>query len=113
MEASSATCPKRLILLLPLFSTSTITYVQWYPKSNDLTPLHLHRSPPPVKINRTGNSGFDDEFQHYDSQLRSTIKKADSMIDQIEETRDTSYVAYIAFTALGLSVVNLVVFGIA
>ena len=42
MKASVATCPERLVVSLPLFSTSTITYVQWDASSGDLTPLQFH-----------------------------------------------------------------------
>lgn len=91
---------------------STVTYVQWDPKSNDLSALHLHHKsltiPPPIKINRTVINDFDEFFQHYDNQLGSTLKKADSMIEQIKETTENSYVAYIAFAALALSVANLI-----
>ena len=66
--------------------------------------------PPPVKINRTVINDFDELFQHYDNQLSSTLKNADSMIEQIEETTVSSYVTYIAFAAIALSVVNLIVF---
>ena len=84
------------------------------PKSNDLSPLHLHHKsltiPPPIKINRTGINNLDELFQLYDSQLSATIKKADGLIDQIEETSETTYTEYIAFTAFGLSIVNFIVF---
>ena len=53
---------------------------------------------------------FDELFQRYDSQLSDTLQKADSPIDQIEETTISSYVEYIAFIALGLSVTNFIVF---
>ena len=57
MKASVATCPERLVVFLPLFSTSTITYVQWDTSSEDLTPLQFHHESltihPPVEINRT------------------------------------------------------------
>ena len=54
---------------------------------------------------------FDELFQRYDGQLSDTLQKADSLIDQIEETTISSYVEYIAFIALGLSVTNLVNIG--
>ena len=108
MKTSLGTCPQRLLVSLPLFSTDMITYVQWDPNSDDLTPLDLHQEsltiPPPIKIN------FDELFQRYDSQLSDTLQKADSLIDQIEETPQSSYVKYIAFIALGLSVINFIVF---
>ena len=67
-----------------------ITYVQWNPNSDDLTPLDLHQEsltiPPPIKINRTVIDNFDELFQRYDGQLSDTLQKADSRIDQIEET---------------------------
>ena len=97
-----------------MFSTSTITYVQWDPSSEDLTLLQLpHESlaiPPPVKINRTLMNDLDEKFQLYDNQLSAVRRKEDSLIDQIEETSDSSYVEYVAFTALGLSITNFIVF---
>ena len=53
---------------------------------------------------------FDELFQLYDSQLSDTLQKADSLIDQIEETTKSTYVTYLAFIALGLSMVNFIVF---
>ena len=48
---------------MPLFSTDTITYVQWNPDSDDLEPLHLHHKsltiPSPVVINGTMVNDFD------------------------------------------------------
>ena len=56
MKASVATCPERLVVSLPLLSTSTITYVQWDTSSVDLIPLQFHHESltihPPVEINR-------------------------------------------------------------
>lgn len=53
---------------------------------------------------------FDALFQLYDSQLNGTLQKADSLIDQREETTQTTYMEYIAFVALGLLVINFSVF---
>ena len=51
-----ATCPERLVVSLPLFSTSTICYVQSDTSSEDLTPLQFYHESltihPPVEINR-------------------------------------------------------------
>ena len=77
-----------------------ITYIQWDSSSDDLTPLDLHQEsltiPPPIKINRTGIDNFDALFQGYDGQLSDTLRKADSLIDQIEETTISSYVKYLS-----------------
>ena len=114
MKASLATCPKHLLASLPVFSTSKITYVQWNPSSEDLTPLQLHHESlailPPVKVNRMLINDLDENFQLYDNQLSAVRRKADSLIDQIEETFDSSYVEYVAFTTLGLSTTNFIVF---
>ena len=114
MKASLATCPDRLLVSLPVFSTSTITYVQWDPSSDDLTPSQLHHEslviPPPVKINRALINDLDEKFQVYDNQLSAVRRKADTLIDQIGETFDSSYVEYVAFSALGLSIANFIVF---
>ena len=81
----------------------------------NLTPLQLHHEslaiPPPVKINCTLINDLDETFQLYDNQLSAVMRKADSLIDQIEETFD-SYVEYVAFTALGLSITNFIVFSV-
>ena len=45
---------------------------------------------------------FDELFQLYYSQLSDSLQKADSLIDQIEETTKSTYVKYLAFIALGL-----------
>ena len=114
MKASLATCPKHLLASVPVFSTSTITYVQWDPSSEGLTPLQLHHEslaiPPPVKINRMLINDLNEKFQLYDNQLSAVRQKADSLIDQIEETFDSCYVEYVAFTALGLFTTNFIVF---
>ena len=82
--------------------------------SEDLTPLQLHYEslaiPPPVKINRMLINDLDETFQLYDNLLSAVRQKADSLIDQIEEMFDSSYVEYIAFTALALFTTNFIVF---
>ena len=114
MKASLATCPKHLLASLPVFSTYTITYVQWDPSSEDVTPLQLHHESlailPPVKVNHMLINDLDEKLQLHDNQLSAVRQKADSLIDQIEETFDSSCVKYVAFTALGLSTTNFIVF---
>ena len=66
--------------------------------------------PPPVKINRTLINDLDEKFQLHDNQLSAVRRKADSLIDQIEQTFDSSYVEYVAFTPLGLSITSFIVF---
>ena len=84
MKASIATCPKHLLASLPVFSTSTITYVHWDPSSEDLTPLQLHHEslaiPPPVKINRMLINDLDEKFQLCDNQRSAVRRKADIQI---------------------------------
>ena len=65
---------------------------------------------PPIKINRLVIDNFMSCFSV--AQLSRTLQKADSFIDQIEETTISNYVEYIAFIALGLSVTNCIVFRI-
>ena len=77
MKTSLSTCPQRLLVSLPLFSTDMITSVQWDPNSDDRSPLDLHQEsltiPRPIKINRTVIDNFDELFQHYDGQLSDTF----------------------------------------
>ena len=65
---------------------------------------------PPVKVNRMLINDLDEKFQLYDNQLSAVRRKADSLINQIEETFDSSYDEYVAFTALGLFTTNFIVF---
>ena len=85
---------------LPLFSTDTIMYVQWYPDSSDIVPLQLHLDslsvPPPVVINHTVINDLDEFYEYYDSQLSTTLDKADGMISQIEVTTETTWTDYLA-----------------
>ena len=114
METSLATCPGSLTVSLPLFSTDKISYVLWDPSSDDMSSLELHHPslpiPPAIVINRTVINDLDEMFQYYDSQLSSVLEKADSMIDQIEVTTESTITEYIAFVAFGLSILNLFVF---
>ena len=100
MKTSLATCPKSLSISLSLFVVYSIVYVQWDPNSNDMSPLQLHHEslsvPPPVVINPTVINEFDELFRYYDSQLSSTIDKADDMVHQIEVTTETTLTEFIA-----------------
>ena len=79
MKTSLATCRKSLSVSLPLFWSDWIAYVPWDRNSTDMSPLQLHHQslsiPPPVVINRTVISEFDEMFKYYDSQLSSAIEK--------------------------------------
>ena len=109
MKTSLATCP---CVSLPLFSSDSIVYVPWDPDSNDMSPLQLHHEslsiPPPVVINRSVINEFDEMFEYYNSQLSSAIEKADDMVNQVEVTSETRLTEYIAYAALGLSVLNFI-----
>jgi len=49
---------------------------------------------------------LDKLFNFYDSQLSSTLDKADAMISQIEVTAEITLSDYIAYVALGQSTIN-------
>jgi len=87
------------------------------PNAGDVSPLHLHHEslliPPPVVINHTVINGLDELYQFYDRQLSAALDEADSTIDQIEVTSETTVTEYIAYVACALSIVNLIVFCIA
>ncbi|KAJ7390712.1 hypothetical protein OS493_022792 [Desmophyllum pertusum] len=113
MKTSLASCPEHLSVSLPLFSTDTVTYIQWSPDSNNLSPLQLHHEslsiPPSIAINRTVINDLDELFEYYDSQLSLAIEKADGMTNEIEETTESTLTEYIAFGALGLSLSNFII----
>ena len=77
MGTTLAFCPESLSVLLPLFSTNTLTYVRWDPNSGDVSPLRLHQEslliPPPVVMNHTAINGSDELYQFYDRQLSATL----------------------------------------
>jgi len=110
MQTSLASCPKALNVSLPIFSEDSIVYVKWDPANDDMGTLQLHHKslsiPPRVSLNRTAIHELDDLFNFYDSQLSSTLDKADAMISQIEVTTEITLTDYIAYVALGLSTIN-------
>ncbi|KAL9953306.1 hypothetical protein ACROYT_G040703 [Oculina patagonica] len=112
MKTSLATCPKARSVSLPVFSEDSIVYVKWDPTKSDMGTLQLHHEslsiPPRVVLNRSVINDFDEMFNYYDSQLSSTLEKADDMINQIEVTTETTLTDYIAYVALGLSVINFI-----
>ena len=77
MGTTLASFPESLSVLLPLFSTNTLTYVRWDPNSGDVSPLRLHQEslliPPPVVMNHTAINGSDELYQFYDRQLSATL----------------------------------------
>ena len=92
-------------------------YVQWYPDSGDIVPLQLHLEslsvPPPLVINHTVINDLDELYEYYDSQLCTTLDKADSMIGQTEVTMETTCTDYLAYASCGLSAFNFVMFCVA
>ena len=77
---------------LPIFREDSIVYIKWDPANNDMGTLQLHHKslsiPPRITINRTGFNELDELFNFYDSQLSSTLDRADAMISQIEVTTE-------------------------
>jgi len=110
MKTSLATCPKALNVSLPILSEDSIVYVKRDPVKSDIGTLQLHHKslsiPQRVSLNRTAINEFDELFNYYDSQLHSTLDKADAMINQIELTAETTLTDYIAYVALSLSNIN-------
>ena len=92
-------------------------YVQWNPDSGDIVPLQLHLEsllvPPLVVINHTVINDIDELYEYYDSQLSSTLDKADSMISQIEVTTEITWTDYLAYASCGLSAFNFIIFCVA
>ena len=111
-EMALSTCPERLLVSLPMFTTTSVSYVQWKPDSSDLTTLQLHRQsltiPPETKINHSIIKELDDTYRYYDSQLSATLQKVDNLVDQINETAEDSLSVYLTYGALALSILNSV-----
>ena len=116
MKTTLAPCPESLSISLPLFSSSSITYVHWDPVSDDVSPLQLHHKslsvPPSLIINGNVND-LDELYQFYGSQLSSALEQAETMIDEIEVTSETTITEYVAFVACALSVIDFVLFCVA
>ena len=111
-EMALSTCPERLLVSLPMFTTTSVSYVQWKPDSSDLTTLQLHCQsltiPPETKINHSIVKEIDDTYRYYDSQLSSTLQKVDNLVEQINETAGDSLSVYLTYGALALSILNSV-----
>ena len=111
-EMALSTCPERLLVSLPMFTTNSVSYVKWKPDLSDQTTLQLHHQsltiPPETKINHSIVKELDDIYQCYDSQLSATLQKVDSLVDQINKTAEGSLSVYLTYAALALSVLNSV-----
>ena len=111
-EMAPSTCPERLLVSLPMFTITSVSYVQRKPDSSDLTTLPLHHQsrtiPPETKINHSIIKELDDTYRYYDGQLSATLQKVDGLVDQINETAEDSLSVYLTYTALALSVSNSV-----
>ena len=110
-EMALSTCPERLLVSLPMFTTTSVSYVQWKPDSSDLTTLQLHHQsliPPETKINHSIIKELDDTYRYYYSQLSATLQKVDNLVDQINETAEDSLSVYLTYRALALSILNSV-----
>ena len=109
-EMALSTCPERLLVSLPMFTTNS--YVKWKPDSSDQTTLQLHHQsltiPPETKINHSIVKELDDTYQYYDSQLSATRQKVDSLVEKINETAEDSLPVYLTYAALALLVLNSV-----
>ena len=111
-EMALSTCPERLLVSLPMFTTNSVSYVKWKPDSSDQTTLQLyHQSltiPCETKINHSIVKELDDTYQYYDSQLSAALQKVDSLVDKIYETAEDSLTNYLTYAGLALSVLNSV-----
>ena len=111
-EMALSTCPEKLLVSLPMFTTNSVSYVKWKPDSSDQTTLQLHHQsltiPPETKINHSIVKELDDTYQYYDSQLSAALQKVDSLVDQIYETAEDSLTVYLTYASLALSVLNSV-----
>ena len=111
-EMALLTCPERLLVSLPMFTTNSLSYAKWIPDSSDQTTLPLHQQsltiPPETKINHSIVKELDDTYRYYDSQLSATRQKFDSLVDEINETTEDSLLVYLTYAALALSVSNSV-----
>ena len=107
-----STCPERLLVSLPMFTSKSVSYVKWKPDSSHQTTLQLHHQSvtiqPETKINHSIVKELDDTYQYYDSQLSATRQKVDSLVDQINETAEDSLPVYLTYAALAPSVLNSV-----
>ena len=70
-EMVLSSCPERLLVSLPMFTTSSVSYLQWKPDSDDLTTLQLHHQsltiPPETKTNHYIVKELDDTYRYYDN----------------------------------------------
>ena len=70
-EMALPTCPVRLLVSLPMFTTNSVSYLQWKLDSHDLTTLQLHHQsltiPPETKTNHSIVKQLDDTYGYYDN----------------------------------------------
>ena len=113
MTAGLGTCPKSMSLTVPLFSTDTFQYVPWQAAAPNQPIMQLHYKSlhflPKVKLNNTIKRELEQTYQTLDGKLTSDLQQANDDINDISETSTTSATTVVAYCAMGLTVLNLLI----
>ena len=104
-------CPPVITMSIPIFSRRIIRYIPWVVPANHST-LNLHyqslKFGPRLHFNKTTIKALDETFNRINGPLNTKIKVIKDDINSIKETTVTTTTKIIAYAALTLAVVNIV-----
>ena len=112
MKTGLATCPERIRITLPIFSTNEIHYIPWQSAVDPNLPQLHYKSlkiPPPTNINKTIINALDNLYSQLDLELAIAIREANRKIDEIRETSISTLNDALAYAAFALSLFIILV----
>ena len=111
-ETGFGPCPRTLKIHVPIFTTTSFTYVPWETAADDHV-LTLHYDslhiPPPLKFNSTTLHSLDKTYELIDGRLGKTLQQVRTDISKIKETYETSLNDTLTYIAFGCSIFSVIV----
>jgi len=111
MTTSLSKCPETMTIRLPIFTQTTVTYVDW--TNDDTETLQLHHKTvvirPLQKVNDTlikGLKELNKLYDLYNKQLSIAIKNTEKDIKNIKEDNFTSTKEILLYVITGVTTIN-------
>ena len=115
MTTGLGRCPSSLTITVPIFTKQKFQYIPWRKVADDQSILHLHHQtlsiPPQTNLNHSVLEQLEETYRTLDGLLTTQLSQTNADIDKIHKTSQTSTTEIVAYSALGLSIFNLIFFG--
>ena len=105
-------CSKHITVSVPMATTLHLRFTSWARVTLNSTMAFFKHAvfdiPPPEHLNKTILDSLDATFNTLDGQLTESIQTTSKKIDEIHESSTTSTTDYVAYSALSIGILNLV-----